>query len=690
MNTAIIGPARGGGTTALFLTVTDDPEVTYTCSRHTAIQHAVKVCEKLGIVKLDDVYIAGRRRTLTNPPKTDTPVFDPYKAASAAKHTGCDPYYLLVAKSKQARFRYTVPEVVVREIKPRGTLLIDEETTLDFFRPKSVELAKFTRFYTKGKLLKKKEFNSEIATLLENLPLQITKEFPDFDSWAKEVNCILAEAAIEWKREGKVGKEEVEEVVNSLPAPPYTNLPEEEKEEVVYTLKTKGWAINQYDSIDFFISALYYLGYLLHPTRTGYRVFLVADESQLILKNWLQAWQRIHVRVNTEDVAAWFYGSLGREWKVEKLSCPVLNTFILAKTNLQEWLEEWRKEKKKFSGRLPFIAVVPTKDAAEELRKEYVSMDIPAEVTTKDVSLGQLWEWYHMGYSLITYPGSIIERGIDLPFWDVVLVYDTVFACPYEEFLERTQGKKGLVERRRAKSLTQLAMRIAGIPGFKDRLPRFVLFDENTSVRVLPELKQRDVGKLPAAYLAELGGLICRKFGIKISQADKVKNRLGESVKFLGGSYSNIYYKITCEFYPPDRPNFLFLRALTHPNAKIAKSTLQNLLYPSDFEDLLSWLSQGQTEFATLREFQDRLRVYGQTDKRFRDAVLQKYLIKLLRETWALRRTLSGSWVFDLNAMEDFKAVAGDEWTPSLEEYMQMQNQDETLKKAMKFVKVND
>ena len=220
-------------------------------------------------------------------------------------------------------------------------------------------------------------------------------------------------------------------------------------------------------------------------------------------------------------------------------------------------------------------------------------------------------------------------------------------------------------------------MRIAGIPGFKDRLPRFVLFDENTSVRVLPELKQRYVGKLPAAYLAELGRLIFRKFGIKINQADKVKNRLGQPVKFYG-RYP--YYKITCEFYPPDRPNFLFLRALTHPNAKIAKSTLQNSLYPSDFEDLLSWLSQGQTEFATLREFQDRLRVYGQTDKRFRDAVLQKYLIKLLRETWALRRTASGSWIFDLNAMEDFKAVAGDEWTPSLEEYMQMQNHQLTLK----------
>jgi len=636
MNKTIIAPPRSGGTTELIRG--NRNSFTYLNYRHTSIQHALKVFgnfkeyeitddDKIKPIVHDIVYISGRNRIRHNPPQAPHNghlVCDPFTANLLEKMYNIDGYHTLVKLIEEFNSTFTVPHVAVKDIKPNGVLLIDEEPTIDFFRPKSKcllviswELGIFSR-------------DNLVEKLIQKIPSSIESKYPEFVNWLNELNKKLIELSREWDKATNNKKDVLVSGLKSLPKPPYVDLPEDEKDKIVVELISRGWLIDEYEVVKLFIASLFFKDYYLRSKKTKHEIYLIADESKLLLKEWLNKWEKIDIRINNPDLAEWFYRSLGRNYVIKQLEFPYLNNFIIVETDIKELAVLLNKEG------IPFLVLTATKEEAEKAKKWFKSNGIDIEIVDEHTTLSQIAEWIQLGRNLVFYQNSTISRGIDLPFYDIMLVWSTGFACPYEEWLSEQLNDNSVLVKKLTQETEQCIMRIAPVKGFKENSPKFVAFSTEPNLNIL---KPRFMGKASPSYLIELKILFCWKIKKHIEKPDILKTETGEPLSFYSKS---IYYRITIKLTVPENQDFVFLRFIINENPKITKTIVQNSVKPQDIRALLSGLASGVTRFIKLEELHNMLRDLGVSD-----VVLRQYIIGVLQDVGILRRE-GGIWVLDL------------------------------------------
>ena len=623
-------PPRTGGTTisllAGLLTIkTEDGKVLYINNRHANNEQACRNLEKIAkIVNLDfvAVHIVGQNRIeqmvtnyLTSPQYTS--VLTPYDAIAESMLTNSNPYYVLLQWAKKHDITLTVPQVAWKDLDPEdySVLIIDEDRTLDAFFPDDIELMKIT--------LSRAKFAIEISILdkISFVPNKIKKDYPEFVDWLNEL-ANLKQNNNFWEYYNKAvnnGSESpvidaIEALMDDIPEPPFDNWTLDEKIRVAEELLSKGWKDEEYEVIKFFIASLFFNAFYLERHRkppSGKIVYLV-PERVLLFKEWLSKFKHIIIRSNDSRKARAFLEQLERDYEViENSKFKYKRNFIVVQSDIFE-MAKWL-----YHQNIPFLVFAGTKEIAEKVLRKLREMGI-AKIKLADelTSYEEIEEDYQSGHSIVFYANSTISRGVDLPFYDVILVYHFGFASPYEEMLDPQ-----LATERVLNELEQSILRISPVPDVRENAIKLVIF--NSSLPNLKYLSERIVGRVESSKLVTIIPLFARVLKRRPSIINS--ENLGDPRTYSESRLE--YIIITPKIESMEIGEFLIYSALRSKNPKITKGVFLLGIRPSDL----------QLWFKHIEGF--RFKKWKQLRSKLREVVKRKqkieWFIKLLRELYA-------------------------------------------------------
>lgn len=595
-------PPRSGGTTISLALGIHLGKVLYLNNRYANIEQACRNLEKLDLdPNFKGVLIMGQNRIeeirqyyLKMPIYSQ--ILTPADAIAFGMLENKHPYYLLLEWAKNSSITLTVPQIAWRDLSPDqyDVLIIDEDRTLDTFYPEDVELIKIT--------ISKFQFSIEIPILglLDFIPNKIKKEYPEFLDWLNEL-AELKQNNNFWDYYNEAvqnGSSEpiidaLESLMEDIPEPPFTSWALDEKIRTAEELLRKGWKEEEYDVIRFFVASLFYLGYYLERHRkppNGKIIYLVADRV-LLFKDWLNGFKHIIIRGNDRGKAEAFFNALGRTKVgiIEDQNFRYARNFIVVHSDIFE------VGKLLDSQNVPFLVFAGTKEIAEKVLQKFREIGIHnIELVDNLTPYEYIKECYMTGRSLVFYANSTISRGVDLPFYDVVLVYHFGFATPFEEITNPDLATETLIN-----ELEQSILRISPIPFYREESPKLVIFHSN-----IPKLR----------YLADriFGVVEPSKLKTIIPFLSKVeKKEFKESLgKYLGFKETKIsgrlYLLISPKIKSLNIGEILFYSVLMSQNPKIFKRVFLLGIRP---EDLELWFRHIEGfEFRKWKELREDLR----------------------------------------------------------------------------------
>jgi len=626
-------PPRSGGTTicllsGLVITVTEDGKVLYLNNRHANNEQACRNLKKIAkTLNLDfvAVHIVGQNRIeqmmtnyLTSPQNLN--VLTPYDAITESMLTNSNPYYILLQWAKKHDITLTVPQVAWKDLDPEdyNVLIIDEDRTLDTFFPDDVELMKIT--------ISKSKFAIEIPILdkISFIPSKIKKDYPEFIDWLNEL-ANLKQNNNFWEYYNKAVNnnsdspviDAIEALMGDIPEPPFDNLTLDEKIRIAEELLSRGWKEEEYEVIKFFIASLFFKAFYLERHRkppSGKIVYLV-PERVLLFKEWLSKFKHIIIRTNDSRKAKAFLDQLEREYEVlEDDEFKYKRNFIVAQSDIFE-MAKWL-----YHHNVPFLVFAGTKEIAEKVLRKLREMGITKiKLADELTSYEEIQEDYHSGHSVVFYANSTISRGVDLPFYDVILVYHFGFASPYEEMLDPQIATERVLN-----ELEQSILRISPIPGVRENAIKLVVF--HSSIPNLKYLGERIVGRVEPSKLITIIPLSARV--LKRMSGTLNSENLGDSRTCSESRLE--YILITPKIESMEIGDFLLYSALRSQNPEITKGVFLLAIRPCDL----------QLWFKHVEGF--RFKKWKQLRSKLREVVKRKqkieWFIKLLRELNAFEK----------------------------------------------------
>lgn len=365
----------------------------------------------------------------------------------------------------------TVPELAIH-FAPSifDCLVMDEERTLEWFKPESQLLFTFSHAF--GRFEQESNIERAIELLKDRFTGKVSKQWI---KWAETIDTLI-KFLPRYKDEAKRGgsdtpeKDAVERLNKELLNIPNAKLwlrpiPKNDENIIRVMEKMKKKAKNEElsSALNLVANSFNFLGFEAFTTQDGGRVWGISDTKKFLLfKDWFNQFGVIWVVLNkTSKTGGWFFNKLVREYKIVEKQ----------EFRFEEWfINTMTKEPNKvamglFGRNIPTAHVVGRKKDAYKLRdtlRDYGIHCVVAEEHTKEEIESLVMDGYH----IILYLNSKVSKGIDLPIFEVMMIHNYKFAVPSVD--------KGVVEAMRDE-LEQVILRCCPIDE-DDPRPRLIVW----------------------------------------------------------------------------------------------------------------------------------------------------------------------------------------------------------------------
>lgn len=427
------------------------------------------------------------------------------------------PYYALRYATDRSRFLFTVPQLVP-EYKHYQFAIIDEDVTLSYYYPQSQLICRYNHFTNKHHSVKN-EIPS-VTTIKEGIEKKKDKSPEEIEllkciEYIESLNSIFARFA-----ENRITLETLRKRLQSVPRPEVSNP------EAVLRYMDNKYPSDETRKIfePILFPALKHI--YIETGRFENKIYLVANEEQII-RNLPNADKIIIIGSKRAELFAdaispnecWVRPIENAPFLTNLLVIPIQGVKEVKLKGTKKYTRKSEDVTKKLGERLckelytadiPLIVVTGSSNAQdkldEKLRKEGVSCQCSKQETRKEIMDTLL-----TGRPNIIYANSNISRGVDLDFYDVILLYQLDYSTPYWSAmisywkeLEQKYHKDGDVEKEKEATKNReyyekireqilidetinLAFRIAPVKGQFEGYPKCIF----VPAKYLPRLQKR-------------------------------------------------------------------------------------------------------------------------------------------------------------------------------------------------------
>ena len=407
------------------------------------------------------------------------------------------PYYLLQLAKINADFKFTVPFFTTVDnpflkVEPGALTVIDEDPTIDYYRPKPLLIATYYSYIRDGggvviphlgkttipdlkKLKKYIESKAKKLSDVDQVIVEIIQKFLQIHGALTTFNKSPTKSTKEWFDDNLKN-------INFT-----NNLSHESKLDVLKTVVKyiSASGIKSADLPAVFEPALFpYEKTFSWQGTSPQSLFFIADNSlfkipdfnRLVLVGGIRAELFAQDLAEKKEIADLNHivvsefsfiqnyivirlnGPSEERIKQLKEANPDIKIDIpkAQRNQLQTLLQKTAGRNRKRSSRYPALIVTSSERKQEELAKRLGE----CSAMCKDHGIKSLWGFYLIGTLVIFYENSIISRGLDIPFFDQLFLDCGSFATPY--WTARKQHFKELIEG--LKDKTEITEKTSGNP----------------------------------------------------------------------------------------------------------------------------------------------------------------------------------------------------------------------------------
>ena len=411
------------------------------------------------------------------------------------------PHFTLKFAERYANYCFTVPFFYSNEdktvlIKPRALVVLDEDPVVDYFSPTTIELAEYLS--KSGRVYNAKNLISDYLSSLDELENHISNLIRRYASDRRildiirvirdEINPIIARLV------DSPSKEYKEDLVNKLNA---INLPIFSEEERLETLKRVKHHLKELPTT-FHVSITGLFEPILFPAQVRY-LWIGHNPNTLYLVG-----DRTIIR-HTDAQQLVIIGSTNAELFLEQLCAespqdavvfdiaefPYKDNFIVFRLNGETKKHEDRmmlkfirllaERNRNRDDPAPSMILTSSKKNQEHFWDRLQSAAIMSRDETADQ---QITNWL-TGKLNIFYTNSTLSRGVDVPYYDALLVHSCTYAQPYwESEIKRAQENGDLDAQMRARmirayligdELTNSVLRHSPVYGVREEQAKFIV-----------------------------------------------------------------------------------------------------------------------------------------------------------------------------------------------------------------------
>jgi hypothetical protein len=410
------------------------------------------------------------------------------------------PFYALLLGLEQADIILTVKELFPILPSKDRVLFIDEEETINYFRAKSVRLLEITKKdgLARHKSIPLSDCLRAIQELKHKIEIKERQDIVDRTILAcieklEEIHTCITEAA------SKTGladpfREELAKLLQGIQVPTV-----DYKEETIKRLRA--YAVNERvrEAAKFIEPLISFAGFHWQ-TRQGsnkIRLYLIADESEFYYLNKLQAYDSVIIVGRKE--AGEFAEHIGEyeririesfKWADNFLVFFVENPMDVIRANLEN--------------DMPQLVLCGSKERAFKL---YEWVGRRRVVALKGDTMEDIRDYWGIDNTVIFYNNSSISKGVDLPVFDVFVVYDYNFSEPY---YEACRGEDDLKERILYETI-QSVLRITPTPDDDVLQPKIVVLPKRLISEDLPFIGEQRQETRDPEQIARMAFALCRR-----------------------------------------------------------------------------------------------------------------------------------------------------------------------------------
>jgi hypothetical protein len=423
------------------------------------------------------------------------------------------PYYILKLAEESANYCFTVVNFI-EDIQQRALTVLDEDSTLAYLYPASIELFRYKKEHNEYKIDNTLGKVWEQASSIRNAISEKERPREEYKAlfWAIDTLGGLNEA-INITISGKSDHEQCyQQMANELAS-----------RECTFTFDIKEKALTKLDDyriqdpypendIKKLISTILYTYqkkplHLISSGGSGYNsVYLIGDANAPVINmHWTDTVKasgyKILIIGNT--LAELFGKSLGDAVVLEIKEFKYRRNFIVlpidssgednCRGDAQNQRLKVRKLTKAVAGdsdgeiRRPVMALVGSKEHQEWLMR---SLGGISHASQEEGEIGQQWN-YRGGYVNIIYQNSVVSRGLDVDQYNVMCVHDTDFIQPFWA-AAREAGEvnaEAILNSIQMDETTNSVLRISPIMGGNELRPKIVIIprEDLWKVRYLDE-----------------------------------------------------------------------------------------------------------------------------------------------------------------------------------------------------------
>jgi hypothetical protein len=437
-------PPREGKSHAAIVKMVRNGNGNYITHNHAIIDQQIRLVKELGARRV--VWVEGRNQPgmcrlgrdvcgdcPLKPNEHDDTAIGHFDLENAAKQllrehdvlkkkevpTDLCPYYTLRYAEKMANFCFTVVNII-NEITPRRFTILDEDPTLKFFYTNSIELAVAKNVrgerHVKNNLAK---IDTEVKDILEHRKRPALKRYAEL---IKKMTDVLETDAS--KTPEQLGMDILKLLEGWVPGNRYVREETMEDdgditfEALVNTLSnlyTENPVTVQQSQGGY--SSIYLLGDARHPVMNmDWLAKIPEDGKLLVIGATLGELFIKDIEGTVVEVKDFRYA--------DRFTVVALKSND-GKPNMMKLLREISGTGEA-SARCPVLALTGSKRSQGRVGNGIGSV----HESVKERGMGQRWNWMS-GLTNIFYQNSVISRGIDIDWYNVLIEMDTNFAQPF-------------------------------------------------------------------------------------------------------------------------------------------------------------------------------------------------------------------------------------------------------------------
>jgi hypothetical protein len=458
-------PPRAGKTHSVVQEMTRYPRAAYISHSHSIVSHAIGIFNKLKQDHQTAVHLEGRERSCLN--KQGHCNSCPYslhhtKGEGSFKESvkkvlkekgiltkdnvpaGFCPYQFLIQASWYASHIFTVIDLMW-QVRGVDLIVLDEDPTIAKYYPPSCVLMEISHSYN-GVYIRNNsgELKDNLQEYVEIVKKRSERKNPNRDpEYASAYQILLRALAI------------LQQILDTIPR---TDASLKDTERILSTLERIDHSLPEGNKILAYTIAKeiesskgrigtlsVYITPILFPfEKSRYRwfgknprkLFMIANEEHMILP---PPPPRSKLLIIGDTRAEIFIRNLGWEYRVVKVdNFPYSDQFLLIsvktpkerrKTSTMLSIARALNPNPNLPHRIPCLLLTGSKNEQEQVGR---LLGGNTHMSRDETRVGQEWN-FGAGHTNIFYANSTIARGIDIEFYNIMVVYNSNFANPYWE-----------------------------------------------------------------------------------------------------------------------------------------------------------------------------------------------------------------------------------------------------------------